>query len=371
LKQVGENIQGTAAIFTFRAGIECGPISAIFPVEYHGRRKLGAVLSHRRIPRHGASYGGSWMITDDGASHNPASTTDCAPIAVFAYNRPHHLNRLLDSLFSNELFSHSPIFVFCDGPRVQEDQDHVAQTRSVARRRLGSHGQIIQSEVNNGLAQSIIAGVTDLCRRYGRVIVFEDDLVLYPRCLHFLNAALRHYADDARIYHVNAYRYPLPPASRPNFSRLTSSWGWATWQRAWMNFEPDAIKLEGAIREADLISALDFEGTFPYYSMLQDQARGKIDSWAIRWYASTLIRGALAICPNVSQASNLGFDATGVHCGVTSVYDVNLGEASEDWPTPLSEDMLNYRQMQAFFRSIRGTLPRRVLRKLKRMLLAR
>jgi len=310
------------------------------------------------------------MVTDDGGSHNPYSVSECSPIAVFAYNRPRHLNRLIDSLLSNGLYSRSPVFVFCDGPRDQEDQGAVAQTRSVARQRFASHAQIIESEVNKGLAQSIVAGVTDLCRRYGRVIVLEDDLVLHSSCLDFLNAALRHYADDARIYHVNAYRYPLPPASMPSFSRLVSSWGWATWQRAWVNFEPDAIELERRIRDADLISAMDFEGAFPYYSMLQNQARGKIDSWAIRWYASALLHRGLAICPNVSQVSNYGFDDTGVHCGVSSIYNVDRGTASEDWPTQVSEDVLNYRQTQAFFRSIRGTFPRRVLRKLKLMLLA-
>jgi Glycosyl transferase family 2 len=310
------------------------------------------------------------MTTDDGGSHNPSSVSECTPIAVFAFNRPHHVNRLIDSLLDNELFSRSPVFVFCDGPRDEKDQDAVAQTRSVARQRLGSHAQIVESEVNKGLAQSIIAGVTELCGRYGRVIVLEDDLVLHPRCLGFLNAALRHYADDAGIYHVNAYRYPLPPASTPNFSRLTSSWGWATWQRAWINFEPDATKLEHRIRDADLISELDFGGAFPYYRMLQNEAQGKIDSWAIRWYASTLLRGGLAICPNVSQVSNYGFDNTGVHCGVSSIFNVDLGTASEDWPPQVAEDMLTYRQMRAFFRSIRGSFLRRALRKLKRMLLA-
>lgn len=310
------------------------------------------------------------MVTDDGGSHIPSSVDECAPIAVFAFNRPRHVNRLIDSLLSNELFSRSPVFVFCDGPRNPEDQDAVAQTRSVVRQRLGSHAQIIESGGNTGLAQSIIAGVTDLCGRYGRVIVLEDDLVLHACCLDFLNAALRQYADEAGIYHVNAYRYPMPPASTPNFSRLVSSWGWATWQRAWINFEPDATKLERRIRDADLISALDFGDTFPYYSMLQNQAQGKIDSWAIRWYASTLLHGGLAICPNVSQVCNYGFDNTGVHCGVSSIYDVELGTASEEWPIHVSEDMLNYRQMQAFFRSIRGTFSRRLLRKLKRMLVA-
>lgn len=301
----------------------------------------------------------------------PSSASEFSPIAIFAYKRPSHLDRLFDSLTDNELYSRSPVFVFCDGPRGPQDHEAVEQTRRIAQRRIGPLGQIVESPNNKGLAQSIIEGVSSLCRRYGRVIVLEDDLVLHPRCLNFLNAALRYYVEAEQILHVNAYRYPMPPASGPTYSRLVSSWGWATWQRAWTNFESDAAELERRIGEANLVSAMDFGGAFPYYAMLQAQARGDIDSWAIRWYASTLLRAGLTVYPNVSQVRNQGFDDTGVHCGVSSAYDVDLGEAGEQWPMPIVEDLFNYRQMQTFFRSIREPLPRRVLRNLKRLLVAK
>jgi hypothetical protein len=307
----------------------------------------------------------------DTAARSAVPSSEYAPIAIFAFKRPLHTSRLVDSLLRNPILKRSPLFVFCDGARDPTDEAAVAQTRAIVRERLGSYGEIFESATNKGLAQSIIAGVTGLCDRYGRVIVLEDDLELHSSCLTFLNEALRHYANEPKVYHVNAYRYPLPPAAAPHFSRLTSSWGWATWQRAWAHFEPDAVSLEQRVRASRLIRALEFGGTFPYYRMLRYQARQKIDSWAIRWYATVLLRGGLAVCPNVSQVGNHGFDGSGVHCGSTSSYEVDLGAASLQWPSEVSEDILNYKQMQAFFRSVRDSFPRRVLRKLKRTLLPR
>jgi hypothetical protein len=295
---------------------------------------------------------------------------ELAPVAIFAYRRPHHTRQLIESLRTNDSYANSPLFVFCDGARGEADRDAVAQTRAIVRELVGSRGEILEYETNRGLARSILAGVTELCSRYGQVIVLEDDLVLHSGCLDFLNASLRHYVDDDRVCHVNAYRYPLPPVSAPYFSRLTSSWGWATWQRAWAHFEPDAAKLQSRIRSARLASALDFGGAFPYFRMLQNQAMGQIDSWAIRWYASNLLRGAVAICPNVSQVNCRGFDNTGVHCGVTSQYEVDIGNASLDWPIEISEDIFNYRQMQIFLRSTRRTFPQRVVSKLRQLLSA-
>jgi hypothetical protein len=293
-----------------------------------------------------------------------------APVAIFAYRRPLHTRRLIESLMTNNSYADSPIFVFCDGARGEADGDAVAQTRSTVRDLIGSRAEILESDSNKGLARSITAGVTELCNRFGQVIVLEDDLVLHSGCLDFLNASLRHYVDDERVCHVNAYRYPLPASAAPCFSRLTSSWGWATWQRAWADFEPDAVKLRSRIRSAGLRSHLDFGGAFPYFRMLQNQAVGQIDSWAIRWYASSVLLGRLAICPNVSQVNCRGFDNTGVHCGVTSTYEVEVGDASLDWPIEISEDVSNYRQMQTFFRSTKRTYQQRVVSKLRQLLSA-
>lgn len=293
-----------------------------------------------------------------------------APVAIFAHRRPEHLNRLINSLHANEPFARSPVFIFCDGPRSESERLGVEQTRAVARDTLGSRAEIIESAANKGLARSIIDGVTQITEHFGRVIVLEDDLVLHPGCLSFLNAALERYEHEPRVYHVNAYRYPLPPSPAPAFSRLSSSWGWATWRRAWQDFEPDAAELSRRLVRQGLVRAFDFQGTFPYHRMLENQVLGKVDSWAIRWYASILLKGGLAVVPNAAQASNHGFDNSGVHCGTTSKFDVELGEASRAWPQSIAEDPVTFREMKAFFRSVTGTLPIRMARKLKELLSA-
>lgn len=293
-----------------------------------------------------------------------------APIAIFAYRRPTHLERLLQSLSAADLFEDSPVFVFCDGARDRTELEEVEKTRAVARHRLGIRAQLIESHENLGLAQSVIQGVTRLCRQFGRVIVFEDDLIVHPHSLHFLNEALHRFAGDSRVCHINAYRYPLPPAAAPCFSRLPSSWGWATWQRAWVDFVTDADILAQRISDAGLVRQMDFDGSFPYFRMLQNQARGRINSWAIRWYASALLGGALALCPSASQAANLGLDSSGVHCGVSSEYDVELGRSSEAWPREITEDPEHFRQMRQFFRGIRPSLRQRILLRVSRTVAA-
>jgi hypothetical protein len=50
----------------------------------------------------------------------------------------------------------------------------------------------------------------------------------------------------------------------------------------------------------------------------------KINSWAIRWYASIFLNNGLCLHPTRSLVNNIGFDGTGVHCGKDAIYEVTL-----------------------------------------------
>lgn len=51
-----------------------------------------------------------------------------------------------------------------------------------------------------------------------------------------------------------------------------------------------------------------------FYQMLCLQRDGKLDSWAIRWYASMFLRNGLAFHPGCSLVENLGFDGKTGKC---------------------------------------------------------
>jgi GT2 family glycosyltransferase len=114
-----------------------------------------------------------------------------APIALFAYNRPTHLARTLEALRDNPLAHESRLHIYSDGPKTSRDEPAVAQVRHMIRKTDGfAEVTIHEQTANIGLARSIIAGVTELSERYGSVIVLEDDLLVAPGFLTFMNQAL-------------------------------------------------------------------------------------------------------------------------------------------------------------------------------------
>ena len=298
---------------------------------------------------------------------------DLVPIALFAFRRPEHTRRTLEALASNPEFAQSPLHIFCDGSRGAADEAAVLATRAVVRSWTHRNKTIIEASANRGLAASIIDGVTRLCASHGNVIVVEDDLVVAPVFLDFVNRALEVYADEPRVMQVSGHMFAvdLPPGGPDAvFMPFTTSWGWATWQRAWAQFDPQMRAFERLQADRVLRRRFDLDHAYPYFEMLKKQKVGKIDSWAIRWYLSVFNADGLVLYPRRSLVNNEGFDGSGTNCdGLTGGGDRDLCIAV-DLLERLPDVVLDARAFQlvsAILRS-QNTLVERTTRYLKRRL---
>ncbi|WP_448519215.1 hypothetical protein [Rhodoflexus sp.] len=251
-----------------------------------------------------------------------------APIALFCYKRPQHLRRTLETLQQNEGAAESTLYIFADGAKFNAsaaDRESIAEVRQIIRQPWHFREVIIVEKTDNqGLANSIIAGVTEVVNRHGRVIVLEDDMVTSPYFLRFMNDALQCYADAPEVAAITAYIYDIPNLPETFFLKDPGCWGWATWQRAWQCFNPDGNFLANEIAKRGLIRSFNYDNTYPYYQMLTDRVSGKNDSWAICWYASLFLADKLALYPGKSLVENVGNDDSGTHAGSEEFYRVQL-----------------------------------------------
>lgn len=249
-----------------------------------------------------------------------------APIALFVYNRLEHTIKAVEALKNNELASESILYIFADGVKehsTDEQKNSVVAVRDYVRTITGfKEIHHVFSDKNNGLANSIIKGVTNVVEKFGRVIVVEDDLVTNKFFLRFMNDALDFYNNDNRIFAVGGYNYNLeiPTEYKKDIylSYRCQSWGWATWIDRWekVNWNIDTYKI---IQNPTRYRIWKFcRGGQDLYPMLLSQADGKIDSWAIRFGYNMCINDAYCLLPVCSFVHNCGFDGSGVHCGSSS-----------------------------------------------------
>ena len=282
-----------------------------------------------------------------------------APIALFAYKRPEHLTRVIESLRVNPLARVSQLHVFSDGPKHSADRHALKQVRALIRTIEGFARVIVHERVGNlGLAQSVIEGVTELSRAYGRVIVLEDDLIVAPTFLTFMNQALRRYEDEQKIMQVSGYMFPLAHSERFGSTflcRVPASWGWGTWERAWKSLDLDSAKLLTLLQDEGRKHEFNVKGAYPYFEHLKRQVEGKLDVWGVRWYASMFVRGGLCLYPGQSMVQNIGMDGSGSHCGISHLFDVHLS-ADDSWQFPdrIEESELALDSIREFLAGVRG-----------------
>ena len=256
-----------------------------------------------------------------------------APIVIFAFNRPVHLRRLLNSLLANQESRDSEITIFIDGPRAEDDQRLILEVVSTIEA-FSDFAEIntIRNKKNKGLATSVLAGIDTIFVNHENAIVLEDDLIVASKFLKFCNEGLARFKDYPSIASIQGYSPILFNNGKGTyFLKGADCWGWATWKDRWLSLNRDSSDLLAEIQDAKLSNSFDLDGSFPYTDMLRRQARSEVDSWAIRWHASMFLQNRLSVYPSQSLILNTGFDGSGTHKANSINLEVSKGLPEVDY----------------------------------------
>ena len=293
-----------------------------------------------------------------------------APIVVFTYNRPEHTLRTFNALLENPLANESDIIIYSDSAKTANHNKAVDEVRSFLSEITGFRSKkVIHRDNNFGLAESIIQGVTGVLQESEKVIVLEDDMVVSPYFLEYMNEALEQFVDDDRVISVHGYVYPvdieLPEAF---FLPGADCWGWATWRRGWALFNSNGQYLLDELVRRHLIQEFDYNGAYPFLNMLKEQIKGENDSWAVRWYASAFLTNKLTLYPGRSLVNNIGNDGSGTHCGDSDSMDAKLSETKINLNNIAVEpSQMGREAFEIFFRQSQKRLLHRLLGKAWRL----
>lgn len=291
-----------------------------------------------------------------------------SPIVLFTYNRLHHTEQTVKALKENFYADKSELFIFSDGPK-KGDEKKVKEVRKFLKSIKGFKNiTIVERSENFGLAKNIIDGVTRVINQYGKIIVLEDDIITSPFFLKYMNEALEFYKDNGKVMHISGYIHPINNKGLPDFFFIkpTSCWGWATWKRAWQFFKKDCDHFM-KLFDKKMIYDFNLNNTYDYWSQMVANKKGKIDTWAIFWYASVYINGGLSLHPKFSFTNNIGHDGSGVHCGKDERFFWKKLNTSSNFsfPEKVKEHPEARKRLEEFFKSLKIPLWKRVLKTLK------
>lgn len=239
---------------------------------------------------------------------------------LFTYNRPSHTQRTLDGLRNNHTIPQK-LFIFHDGKKPTTNVDDWKQVERIVHAVDWCDCDVITSECNKGLANSVIDGVNYAFDSYDAVVVLEDDCVTHPIFMDYMIEALNKYKNEKNVYSIGAWAEPVdvpPNGTDAFFVGRINSVGWATWKTKWQFFRRDYDLIKEIKSDPEISEWLDIWGQ-DLEETLHKNMCGKVDTWAAFWALSVIRQKGLSISPYYSLVENIGFDGTGRHSGNASV----------------------------------------------------
>lgn len=239
------------------------------------------------------------------------------PIVLMIFNRPDTTEQVFAQIAKVRPLK---LLVIGDGPRLHKigEDELVRATRAIINK-INWPCEILTnfSNKNLGCKDRIASGLDWVFENVEEAIILEDDCLPNLTFFKFCEEMLNKYKKDNRIAMISGNNFLFKNISINTsyyFSRYTHVWGWATWRRAWLNYDVSmsnwpTLKQQQLIR---LFTNNNFEALFWTYSfdMTYDN---KINTWDYQWQFSTWSQNQLSIMPSVNLVSNIGFDSRATH----------------------------------------------------------
>lgn len=244
---------------------------------------------------------------------------ECPPVLFIVFRRPSTTERVFEVIRQAEP---SKLFIAADGPRSDhpDEKRKCEQTRSIVKN-IDWECEVHRnySEDNLGCGRRPATAINWLFKHVDKAIILEDDCLPDPSFFPFCDQVLERYSGVSKVMHINGNTYGLDQSSWHNFSYSFGSypqaWGWATWRRAWENFDFE-ISAWPEFRDSGMVKSLD-GGSRVANDRINKWNKvhggGDGDVWDYQWHFAVMNRGGLAVVPQKNLISNIGFSSNATH----------------------------------------------------------
>lgn len=265
----------------------------------------------------------------------------CAPVSISVYDREQHLRKCISSLLQNPEAPHTVLYIFSDAAKPGDEEKIERVRRYVGTIKGFSEVRAVFQETN-GYIKNMKESRQIPLRDFGRLIRMEDDIVVSPCFLGYMNEALDRFECDQRIFSISGYSpdFGAPNPDRPFLSKDFSAWGYATWRDRNITEcveRNDYYQAMCRNQDARKASAKLHPLMVP---MLRLIAQGKVNPGDYKLSAYQFLSGKFSLKPGTSLIRNIGFDGSGMggNGAKTGKFDTDFSRERPKIPTSLDYD---------------------------------
>lgn len=240
------------------------------------------------------------------------------PVLFLIFNRTNTTEKVFSQIAKAKP---AKLYIASDGHRKDKahEEEIVRQVREFVISGIGWDCEVktlFRSE-NLGCKLAVSSAIDWFFENEDQGIILEDDCLpdvsFFPYCETLLNR----YKDDERIMHIagtNIQNGLKRGDGSYYYSKICHIWGWATWRRAWMNYDVEIKKYPLFLEEGGLKTLFQDDEHCNYWKEEFDiMFKGNKNTWDYQWLFSIWANEGLCIAPQVNLVSNIGFGINATH----------------------------------------------------------
>jgi hypothetical protein len=247
------------------------------------------------------------------------------PVAFIIFNRPDTTERVFAAIAKAKP---AKLLVVADGARENRvgEAEKVTATRAIINR-VDWDCEVLTnySDVNLGCKRRVSSGIDWVFEQVEEAIILEDDCLPDPTFFRFCQELLERYRYDQRIGMISGDNFQFGKVRTDSsyyFSKYPHIWGWATWRRAWKNYDVQTSIWPEFVSGGWLKNYTCRLNENSYWgNIFQAVHDGKIDTWDYQWVLTLWTQGMISIIPHYNLISNIGFGVDATHTQSSSIYE--------------------------------------------------
>jgi hypothetical protein len=292
------------------------------------------------------------------------------PILVIAYKRPNELLQVISSL--SRIKPEKLYFAF-DGAKngaeigfCQETQDKLSFVNWKCS---------IKTDISNknlGCKKRVSTAIDWFFKHETEGIILEDDTLPGESFFYYCEQLLQIYRNNINIHHISGNNF-LPNdwdySGDYYFSNIPHVWGWATWRRAWKNYDAEMLdypeNFERIFSRKNVFSKPS-KLMIQYY--FDKTFKGQINTWDFQWFYALLKNNGKAINPRVNLVKNIGFNDSATHTNKKNQFSQSKISILNINKHPADESIDSTADRYILENNFRGTYSKVILFKLNKII---
>ena len=167
-----------------------------------------------------------------------------------------------------------------------------------------------------GCGKAVSKAISWFFNEVEKGIILEDDCLPSRSFFSFCEELLEKYNDNENIYVISGNNFLNNRVGNASyyFSAYGPIWGWASWRRAWHNYDFYLKSFQDVEFIKDLQYYFETKKEINYwYNIFKIMKENPIDTWDYQWQFTQWKMHGLNIMPNINLVSNIGFNQGGTH----------------------------------------------------------